>query len=48
MDRKTQRELARLSREAKKLWDEQRDVLSHAKSVARHASRAPTTLPSGT
>ena len=39
MDRKTQRELARLSQEAKKLWDEQRDVLSHAKSVARHASQ---------
>lgn len=38
MDRKTQRELARLSQEAKRLWDEQRDVLSHAKSVARDAS----------
>jgi len=39
MDRKTQRELARLSHEAKRLWEEQRDVLSHAKNVARHASQ---------
>lgn len=40
MDRKTQRELARLSQEARRLWDEQRDVLSHAKNVARHASQS--------
>lgn len=40
MDRRTQRELARLSQEAKRLWEEQRDVLSHAKTVARHASHS--------
>jgi ABC-type transporter Mla subunit MlaD len=44
MDRKTQRELARLSQEAKRLWDEQRDVLSHAKSVARHASASASDI----
>jgi hypothetical protein len=40
MDRKTQRELARLSQEARKLWEEQRDVLSHAKNVAGRASHS--------
>jgi len=44
MDRKTQRELARLSQEAKRLWDEQRDVLSHAKSVARRASASASDI----
>jgi hypothetical protein len=39
LDRKTQRELNRLSNEAQRLWDEQRDVLAHAKDVARKASR---------
>jgi transcription elongation GreA/GreB family factor len=38
-DRKTQRELNRLSAEAQRLWEEQRDVLAHAKGVARSASR---------
>jgi transcription elongation GreA/GreB family factor len=38
-DRKTQRELNRLSAEAQRLWDEQRDVLTHAKDVALAASR---------
>lgn len=42
MDRKTQKELARLSQEAKKLWDEQRGVLSHAKNVASRASHSAT------
>jgi len=40
MDRNSQRELNRLSREAAALWEEGRDVLSHAKNVARHASRS--------
>ena len=40
MDRKTQRELARLSQEARRLWEEQRGVLSHAHNVARHASHS--------
>ncbi|MDA9786569.1 hypothetical protein N9C74_00875 [Pontimonas sp.] len=44
MDRKTQRELARLSQEAKRLWDEQRDVLAHAKTVARHASHSASDI----
>ena len=44
MDRKTQRELARLSQEARRLWEEQRDVLSHAKSVARHASHSASEI----
>lgn len=44
MDRKSQRELSRLSREAQRLWEEQRDVLSHAKDVARHASRSASDL----
>lgn len=39
LDRKTQRELNRLSNEAQRLWEEQREVLSHAKDVAREASR---------
>lgn len=39
LNRKTQRELNRLSNEAQRLWDEQRDVLAHAKDVAREASR---------
>ena len=40
LDRKTRREVTRLAKEAQGLWDEQRDVLSHAKDVARHASRS--------
>jgi len=44
MDRKTQRELARLSHEAKRLWEEQRDLLSHAKNVARHASQSASDI----
>ena len=44
MDRKTQRELARLSHEAKRLWEEQRDVLSHTKNVARHASQSASDI----
>jgi hypothetical protein len=44
MDRKTQRELARLSHETKRLWEEQRDVLSHAKDVARHASQSASDI----
>jgi hypothetical protein len=39
LNRKTQRELNRLSNETQRLWDEQRDVLAHAKDVARQASR---------
>lgn len=39
LDRKTQRELNRLSNEAQRLWEEQREVLSHAKEVAKDASR---------
>lgn len=39
LDRKTQRELNRLSNEAQRLWEEQREVLSHAREVAREASR---------
>lgn len=38
-DRKTQRELQKLSNEAQRLWEEQRDVLTHARDVAREASR---------
>ena len=44
MDRKSQREFNRLSREAGYLWEEGRDVLSHAKNVARHASRGASDL----
>jgi len=44
MDRKTQRELARLSHESKRLWEEQRDVLSHAKNVARQASQSASDI----
>jgi hypothetical protein len=40
VDRKAQRELARLAQEAKALWEEQREVLSHASSVARSASES--------
>jgi hypothetical protein len=39
-DRKTQRELAKLNREANRLWEEQRDVLAHAREVAKDATRA--------
>jgi ABC-type transporter Mla subunit MlaD len=44
LDRKTQRELNRLTHEAQRLWEEQRDVLSHAKDVAREASRQATDI----
>jgi hypothetical protein len=40
IDRKTQRELNRLNKEAHRLWEEQREVLSHAKDVAMDATRA--------
>ena len=40
LDRKTRKELSRLAREAQGLWSEQRDVLSHAKDVALHASKS--------
>lgn len=43
-DRKTQRDLNRLSAEAQRLWDEQRDVLAHAKNIARVASRQASDL----
>lgn len=39
LDRKTQRELHRLGTEALRLWEEQREVLSHARGVAKDASR---------
>lgn len=39
IDRKTQRELNRLSADTQRLWDEQREVLSHAKTIVREASR---------
>lgn len=40
LDRQTHKELSRLAREAQALWFEQRDVLSRAKDVARHASQS--------
>jgi transcription elongation GreA/GreB family factor len=39
LDRTTQRELNRLAAEAQRLWEEQREVLSHARDVARSATR---------
>ena len=39
VDRKTRREISRLTHEAQRLWEEQREVLSHAKGVALDASR---------
>jgi hypothetical protein len=39
INRKTQRELNRLNTEAHRLWEEQREVLSHARDVAKDASR---------
>jgi hypothetical protein len=44
LDRTTQRELNRLGAEAQRLWEEQRDVLSHAKDVVRSASRQASGL----
>ncbi len=38
-DRKTRNDLDRLSAQAQRLWDEQREVLTHAKNIARVASR---------
>lgn len=38
-ERKTRRELSKLSAEAQRLWEEQRDVLEHAKDVMKDASR---------
>lgn len=38
-DRKTMRDITRLTAEAQRLWEEQREVLSHAKDVALDASR---------
>jgi hypothetical protein len=43
-NRKTERELARLSHDAQRLWEEQRDVLSHAKDVVREAGRQAETI----
>lgn len=39
LNRKTQRELNRLSKDAHRLWDEQREVFGHARDVAKEASR---------
>jgi hypothetical protein len=39
LDRKTMREIGRLTHEAQRLWEEQRHVLNHAKDVAFDASR---------
>jgi hypothetical protein len=39
IDRKTQRELSKLNHEARRLWEEQRDVLAHAEDLVRDASR---------
>jgi len=44
LDRSTRKELARLAREAQDLWEEQRDVLSHARKVARQASNSGADL----
>lgn len=38
-DRKTRRELDKLSHEAHRLWEEQRDVLAHARDVVKDASK---------
>lgn len=38
-DRKTMRDINRLTHEAQRLWEEQRDVLGHARDVALDASR---------
>jgi hypothetical protein len=38
-ERRTRRELDKLGNEAQRLWEEQRDVLSHARDVMRDASR---------
>lgn len=40
LDRTTRRELRKLGGEAQRLWDEQRDVLGHARDVVRDASRS--------
>jgi hypothetical protein len=40
IDRKTQRELNKLNKEAHRLWEEQREVLTHARDVALDATRA--------
>ena len=39
LDRKTMREIGRLTHEAQRLWEEQRNVLNHVKDVAFDASR---------
>jgi hypothetical protein len=39
IDRKTMRDITRLSHEAQRLWEEQRDVLGHAKDMALEATR---------
>ena len=44
LDRSTRKELARLAHEAQDLWEEQRDVLSRAKRVARHASTSAKSI----
>ena len=44
LDRTTQRELNRLAAEAQRLWEEQREVLSHARDVARSATRQASGL----
>jgi len=39
IDRRTQRELNKLNHEARRLWEEQREVLSHAQDLVKDASR---------
>ncbi len=38
-DRKTMRDISKLTQEAQRLWEEQRDVLNHARDMALDASR---------
>lgn len=40
LDRTTRRELRKLSGDAQRLWEEQRDVLGHARDVVREASKS--------
>jgi hypothetical protein len=38
-DRKTMRDISKLTQEAQRLWEEQREILNHAKDMALDASR---------
>ena len=38
-DRKTMRDISKLTQEAQRLWEKQRDVLNHARDMALDASR---------